>query len=277
MHVLLTNDDGVDAPGLLALLEALRPLCDLTVVAPRRQRSASGLAITLDRAIPVLRLPSRDGVAIYACDGTPADCAALGIYALAGRPVDLVISGINDGPNMGEDILYSGTVGAAIEARIAGAPAAAISALQPPDGAPTRFNAACEVAVRLLHACREGLPMPDHAILNINVPPLPFEALRGVRVVEQGHRSYGPQVRVETAEDGTSGYWVYGPATDAGNSLDTDVGATRAGYVAITPVTYRLTCDRDLPGLRASAMARLLELHPPQKTPGPPSPYSQQS
>ncbi len=259
LHLLLTNDDGVDAPGLLALIDRLRPLCELTVVAPRQQRSASGLAITLHRSVPVLRLPSCDGVAIYACDGSPADCSAIGLYALVDRPVDLVISGINDGPNMGEDVLYSGTVGAAIEARVSGAPAAAISVLRPRDGGPTRFDAAAEVAVRLVRAWQAGFRMPEDVILNINVPARPFDELAGASVVAQGRRAYGAEVRVEPGEDGTANYWVYGPAADVDDSLDTDVGAVRAGMVAITPITYRLTSDRHLGGLRQSSLARLLE------------------
>lgn len=259
MHVLLTNDDGVDAPGLRTLMEELRPLCDLTVVAPHRQRSASGLAITLHRSLPVERRPAWDGVPVFACGGTPADCAAVGIYALAEMPVDLCISGINDGPNMGEDVLHSGTVGAALEARISGVPAAALSALRPVDGSPTRFDASARVAASLVRACMNGFRMPEDIILNLNVPPLAPEELAGARVVPQGRRGYGPEVRIEPGENGSQNYWVYGPASDADNPLDTDVGATRAGYVSITPITHRLTSDHVFEELRDSAVSQLLD------------------
>ncbi len=249
MRILLTNDDGVGAPGLEALIEALRPHAELVVVAPDRQRSASSLAITLHQPLRVSEVESRDGVRIFQCSGFPTDCAALGIYVLAGERPDLVVSGINDGANLGEDVLHSGTVGAALEASMMGVAAIAISAIRPPTGPVEDFSAAAHLAGRLIEAYAEGLRLPAGVVLNVNVPPLPLSDLQGVVVTRQGRRGYGPDIRETPGENGERVLWIYGEATDPSPCEETDVGATRAGKVSLTPVSHRVT--------EASALAAL--------------------
>ncbi len=219
MRILLTNDDGVGAPGLEALIGALRPRAELLVVAPDRQRSASSLAITLHQPLRVSQVSSDDGVSVYRCSGFPTDCVALGLYVLAGERPDLVVSGINDGANLGEDVLHSGTVGAAMEASMMGAPAMAISAFRPPD----------------------GLRLPGGVVLNVTGPPLPLGELRGAVITSQGRRGYGPDIRETPGQDGERVYWIYGEATDPAPPESTDVGATRAGKVSLTPISHEVT------------------------------------
>jgi len=241
VRILLTNDDGVGAPGLEALIGALRPRAELLVVAPDRQRSASSLAITLHQPLRVSQVSSDDGVSVYRCSGFPTDCVALGLYVLAGERPDLVVSGINDGANLGEDVLHSGTVGAAMEASMMGAPAMAISAFRPPDGPVRDFSAAAHVAGRLVEAFARGLRLPGGVVLYVNVPPLPLGELRGAVITSQGRRGYGPDIRETPGQDGERVYWIYGEATDPAPPESTDVGATRAGKVSLTPISHEVT------------------------------------
>lgn len=259
MRVLITNDDGVNAPGLTALIEALSPVAELLVVAPDRDRSASGLCITLHRPLRVDELPSRDGIRVYQCSGTPADCTAVAVYALCGPPADLLIAGINDGANLGEDVLYSGTVGAALEGAMLGLPAVAVSAVQPWDGSASSFAAAAMVARRIVDACASGLCIPRGLVLNVNVPPVPAERIAGTAVTRLGTRGYAADVRLERDADGRAHYWVYGEAQNPSPEPDTDIAAILGGKVSLSPLTYRLTAHEALPELAASPLANLLD------------------
>jgi 5'-nucleotidase len=258
VRILLSNDDGIEAPGLAALIEALAPRADLFVVAPDSQRSACSLAITLGAPLRAARVPSLDGVVAYRCSGYPADCVCLAVYALAEKPFDLVISGINDGPNLGEDISHSGTVGAAIEASMLGLPAVAISALRPMDGSPTDFRAAAHVATRLVEAATQGLYPAGDVVLNVNVPALPREQLAGVCLTRQGRRRYKPDVRVRGSDNGEVDYDIYGGPSDPDPPADTDIGATQLGWVSITPISHRMTARSTLEALRTTGIEGML-------------------
>jgi len=259
MHILLTNDDGVAAPGLQALVGSLAHHARITVVAPDRQRSAMGLAITLHSALEVDELePPLPGVELYRCSGTPTDCVAIAVYALCGTPPDLVISGINDGPNLGEDILYSGTVGAAIEGRILGVPSLAVSALRPDGGRALAYDTAAQVTARLVEAWQRGLRLPEDVVLNVNVPSVPLSQLRGLAVTTLGRRDYEAEVRVEHDRDGRHHYWIYGGARDTAPAADTDVAAVMSGKVSVTPITYRLTAYRSVHDLQSLLPSDLL-------------------
>jgi 5'-nucleotidase len=226
--LLVTNDDGVHAPGLAALAHALDALGDVYVVAPEREQSACGHALTLHRPLRVQRVRER----WFAVNGTPSDCVNLAVLGfLPERPV-LIASGINHGSNLGDDVTYSGTVSAAMEGTLLGVPSVAVSLV---DGG--EFEAAGrvarEVAMRMLV---EG--MPRKTLLNVNVPP---GQPRGVRITRLGHRVYTDKVVEQTDPRGRTHYWIGGgePTWDAMEG--TDMGAVHEGYVAVTPVHLDLT------------------------------------
>ncbi|MFA7387316.1 MAG: 5'/3'-nucleotidase SurE [Thiohalobacteraceae bacterium] len=233
MRILISNDDGYQAPGIRALAAALSAHGEITVVAPDRDRSGASNSLTLDSPIRVVALP--DG--FIGVDGTPTDCVHLAITGLLEEEPDIVISGINAGANMGDDVLYSGTVAAAMEGRFLGLPAIAVSmASHRPQHYETAARVACELLLRL---CRD--PLPADTILNVNVPDLPYEGLAGFEATRLGHRHKAePVIRAQDPR-GRAIYWV-GPAgaeQDAGPG--TDFHAVRQGYVSITPIQVDLT------------------------------------
>ncbi|HMQ12944.1 MAG TPA: 5'/3'-nucleotidase SurE [Candidatus Competibacter phosphatis] len=233
MHILVSNDDGYQAPGLLCLAAALKELAEITVVAPDRDRSGASNSLSLKNPLYVTRHDN----GFHSVEGTPTDCVHLAITGLLEREPDMVVSGINSGPNMGDDVIYSGTVAAAMEGRFLGLPAIAISQAAP---CPQHFDTAARVAVWLVRRLRERSLPPD-SILNVNVPDLPWEQLAGFRVVRLGHRHKSEPVVKSIDPRGRPIYWVgpAGPEQDAGP--DTDFHAVRAGYVAITPLQVDLT------------------------------------
>lgn len=233
MHILVSNDDGYQAPGLLCLAAALKELAEITVVAPDRDRSGASNSLSLKNPLYVTRHDN----GFHSVEGTPTDCVHLAITGLLEREPDMVVSGINSGPNMGDDVIYSGTVAAAMEGRFLGLPAIAISQAAP---CPQHFDTAARVAVWLVRRLRERSLPPD-SILNVNVPDVPWEQLAGFRVVRLGHRHKSEPVVKSIDPRGRPIYWVgpAGPEQDAGP--DTDFHAVRAGYVAITPLQVDLT------------------------------------
>jgi 5'-nucleotidase len=240
MHILATNDDGVFAPGLLALVQAMRQLGEVTVLAPDRNWSASGHVKTLHRPLRVKEVSLADGTPAMACDGAPSDCVALAMLGLVTEPVDLVVSGINPYANLGHDLTYSGTVTAAMEAAIAGLPALAVSVDGSEEAQVTDYGpsarAACRVAEMVV-----AHSLPPNVLLNINVPALPEEKILGVRITRQGLRIYRDQLLRRKDPRGRPYYWIGGEAPTGVREEGTDVGMLAAGYVSITPVTLDLT------------------------------------
>lgn len=236
MKILISNDDGYRAEGLRALTDALRPLAEITVVAPDRNRSGASNSLTLD--VP-LRVFPFDTNRYYVVGGTPTDCVHLAISGLFEHDHDMVVSGINDGANLGDDVLYSGTVAAAIEGRFLGLPAIAVSlVIQPNSG--QHFATAARIAAELVMRIQRS-PLHPATILNVNVPDLPYESLKGSRATRLGfrHRSE-PIVRSEDPR-GRPVYWVgaAGIGQDAGEGTDFDAVAN--GYVSVTPLQIDLT------------------------------------
>lgn len=243
MKILLSNDDGYRAEGLVALGLAVRPLGAVTIVAPDRNRSGASNSLTLD--VPV-RATSY-GIDSYFCNGTPTDCVHLAISGLFDFEHDIVVSGVNDGANLGDDTLYSGTVAAAIEGRFLGLPAIAVSLCVEP-GSPRNFASAAELAARLVKRMAAS-PLQGSVILNVNVPDLPDGALRGVKVTRLGNRHRAkPVVRAKDPR-GRNVYWVgsAGAGQDAGPG--TDFHAIAAGYASVTPLQIDLTRHAALPEL----------------------------
>lgn len=237
MRILLTNDDGIFAKGIEALYEALVKHHEVYVIAPETERSAVGHAITfLD---PLLVKPvKRNGAFFgYACTGTPADCVKLGISELMRPLPDVVVSGINLGANVGINVLYSGTVSAATEGAILGFPALAVSidAFQPQD-----FTAATDAVLYLLTVI-EKRGLPRGVCLNVNVPNLPPEDIRGMRVTRQGNLTYEENYERRMDPRNRVYYWLTGSVSFAENSPDADVQALSEGYISVTPIQHDLT------------------------------------
>ncbi len=233
MKILLSNDDGYQAPGLLALADALSTLAEIVVVAPDQDRSGASNSLTLVNPLRA-RIMENGFIRV---DGTPTDCVHLAITGLLEEEPDLVVSGINAGPNMGDDVLYSGTVAAATEGRFLGLPAIAISMnSHEPEHVDTGARVALELVQRLSRT-----PLTENVILNVNVPDLPYGELRGFRATRLGHRHKAEPVVKTTDPRGRTIYWV-GPAgaeQDAGPG--TDFHAVREGYVSVTPLQVDLT------------------------------------
>ncbi|HET7011376.1 MAG TPA: 5'/3'-nucleotidase SurE [Anaerolineales bacterium] len=241
MHILVTNDDGVQAPGLLALAQALGRVGRVTVLAPERNWSASGHVKTLHRPLRVWETVLGDGTPAFAADGAPSDCVALALLGFVPEPIDLVASGINPHANIGHDVTYSGTVTAAMEAVIAGVPGIAFS-LDSPEGhaGPLDYQAAATVA-GLLVTQLVRRPMPKAMLLNVNIPSGPVETLRGIAVTRQGLRLYRDELVRRDDPRGRPYYWIGGQSPTGVADEGTDFGALAAGFVSVTPLQLDLT------------------------------------
>lgn len=233
MRILLSNDDGCHAEGLRYLAEALRGCASVTVVAPDRNRSGTSHSLTLDAPLRV----RRDAPDLVCVDGTPTDCVHLAITGLLDQEPDMVVSGINAGANLGDDVLYSGTVAAAIEGRFLGYPAIAISLVtEAPQHYSTAARVACDLVQRLLTN-----PLPANTILNVNVPDVAWQELQGVEATRLGHRHRSEPITKAIDPRGRPIYWV-GPPGDAQDAgVGTDFDAVRRGFVSVTPLQIDLT------------------------------------
>jgi 5'-nucleotidase len=241
MKILVSNDDGYQSPGLHALVAALRPLGRVIVVAPERDRSGASNSLTLDVPIRAHRVAED----FYRVEGTPTDCVHLAITGLLDVEPDLVVAGINYGPNLGDDVIYSGTVAAATEGRFLGLPAIAISQ---DSHAPKHLETAAGIAADLVARLR-AQPLESSIILNVNVPDLPLAAIRGHAATRLGHRHKAEPVTAALDPRGRTVYWVgpAGPEQDAGPG--TDFHAVREGMVSITPLQVDLTRHSAIPAL----------------------------
>ncbi len=228
--VLVTNDDGINAPGLAALAEALAPLGDVYVVAPEREQSTVGHALTLHRPLRVDRLAERR----FAVNGTPSDCVNLAVLGLLPAEPKLVVSGINHGSNLGDDVTYSGTVSAAMEGTLLGIPSIAVSLVGPEQGG---FEQAGKIARLIaMRALVEGLPAKT--LLNVNVP---VGRPKGIRFTRLGHRVYKEKMVEEKDPRGKTYYWIGAGPPLWDNREATDIIAVQDGYVAVTPLHLDLT------------------------------------
>jgi 5'-nucleotidase len=248
MHILVTNDDGVTAPGLLALTQALRKVADkVSVLAPDRNWSASGHVKTMHRPLRVSQVTLADGSEAWASDGAPSDCVALAVMGFIPDKIDLVVSGINPNTNIGHDVTYSGTVTAAMEAAIQGLPGIAVSLERPGDLSEGKmdFGHAAEAAGRIAAWLMAQAELPDEVILNVNVPYGPLAEMKGFRLTRQGLRVYRDELVRRLDPQGRPYYWIGGDVPTGVNEPGTDFGALSSGYVSITPLQLDLT-NQDL-------------------------------
>jgi len=237
MKILISNDDGYLAPGIAALAEVLAPIADITVVAPDSNRSGTSNALTLDRPLSVFRASN----GFYFVNGTPSDCVHIALTAIMSGKPDLVVSGINQGQNMGDDTLYSGTVAAATEGYLFGVPAIAFSQLEK---GWMNLDAAAKVARDMVERRFESLAKPF--LLNVNIPNLPYEQIKGLRTARLGRRHMAEGAIRAQDPHGRDIYWIGPPgkAKDAGKGTDFYIASQ--GYVSVTPLQIDLTDTRQM-------------------------------
>jgi 5'-nucleotidase len=250
MHILVTNDDGVTAPGLVALAQEMRKLGDVTILAPDRNWSASGHVKTMHRPLRVKEVLLVDGSIALACDGASSDCVVLGMLGFIPEKIDLVASGINPNANLGNDVTYSGTVTAAMEAAIWGIHGVAVSLDSPNNHlGELDYGPAARVAGKVIRTLLDN-NLPSQIFLNVNVPYLAEEAIKGYRITRQGLRVYRERLDRRLDPRGRAYYWIGGESPTGVPEEGTDFGVLADGYVSITPLQLDLTACEMLSTLR---------------------------
>lgn len=244
MRILVTNDDGYLAVGIKVLAEAARALGEVQVIAPDREQSATSHSLTLHYPLRARRTPDQVDVV----DGTPTDCVALGLGALCGEPPDYVLSGVNHGANLGDDVLYSGTVAAAMEATILGIRAVAISYTGPE---PTQIEGWSDTLVELLRQLLERDDFPHETLLNVNLPPIPPAEIKGVRVTTLGRRAYVGSLTRALDPNGREYFWIGGGESKWWGGPEVDFRAVHSGYISVTPLHLDLTNYKLLENIRS--------------------------
>jgi 5'-nucleotidase len=252
MKILVTNDDGILAPGLWTLVKEINSMAQVVVVAPDREQSASGTAVSLRQPLRVQSVsPLIPDVEAYSVEGTPSDSVILALGNLIKNGVDLVISGINQGPNLGDDILISGTVGAALQGYLRGLPALAISVVAASN--PCLENAA--LLAKLLAKKIEAKQMPDDIFLNINLPDLPLAEIKGIKVTQPAHKSH-----IDTVEEGHDGkreyYWLVRQKLGINVNENTDIQVLEQGNISITAL-HNILFQKPLSGITDSLCSEL--------------------
>lgn len=249
--ILLTNDDGFDSSGLLALKDALKDLAHITIVAPASEKSACGHGLTLTRPLSFVRI---DDDFYKLEDGTPSDCVYLALNSLYEQKPDLVISGINLGSNMGEDITYSGTAAGAMEACIQGVPSIAISQLMPDKNRSKHFDFSLAkqcIAEVVKMIFTQGYPLRERKFLNINIPHIPPKECKGYKITQMGYRIYADDAQVHRNPRGQEYYWLglhplqWEERTDTPCANGSDFKAVHNNYVSITPIKLDMTSYED--------------------------------
>jgi len=247
MKILICNDDGILSKGISELAKAIRDLGDITVVAPDMERSAIGHAITMYEPLRVYETTLwNSDIRGYSLTGTPADCVKFGVSVIMDQLPDLVISGINRGPNLGTDVLYSGTVSAAIEAAILGIPAMAVSLDSRED---EDYSFAAQTAFSIAQKILQSR-LPADILLNVNVPAIPGKLCKGIKITKLGVRKYRENYIKRLDPRGGEYYWLSGELLEREQQDDVDITAVRNGYVSVTPIHYDLTYYSQLENLK---------------------------
>lgn len=250
MHILVTNDDGVYAPGLLALAQELRKIAKVSILAPDHNWSVSGHVKTLNRPLRVKPFVLADGTQGLSSDGAPSDCVALALMGVLGEPIDMVVSGINPNANIGHDVTYSGTVTAAMEAAIGGVQGIAVSLDAPEYFTGVLDYSAAASAARVIALSVHENKLPVNILLNVNIPFLNKEMIKGYRISRQGLRIYRDELVRREDPRGRPYYWIGGEAPTGVAEEGTDFGDLVAGYISITPLQLDLTAHDQLDFMR---------------------------
>ena len=248
MHILVTNDDGVQAPGLLALAQELRKIGKVTVFAPDRNWSVSGHVKTLHKPLRIKEITLADGSEALATDGAPSDCVALALLGMV-KDIDMVVSGINPHANIGDDVTYSGTVTAALEAAIANLPGIAVSVHTTSAFQGERDYRSSALAGRRVAELVIEKGLPPRTALSVNVPHLPYDQIKGYRITYQGIRIYKDALIVQHDPKGKPMYWIGGEYPSAHMDEGSDYHAIENGYISITPLQLDLTNHEIIPDL----------------------------
>ena len=243
MHILVSNDDGYRAPGIQALARAMRKFGRVTVAAPDHNHSGASNSLTLNRPLTV---EHTEGDSLYVLSGTPSDCVHVALTGLIEKP-DLVVSGINCGANMGDDTMYSGTVAAAIEGYLFGIPSIAFSQI---DNGWAELESAAKIAQLVVDRYLESRESDSSILLNVNMPNMPVEALRGIRGTRLGRRKPAENVIREMSPRGFPIYWLGAAGKPADAEEGTDFWATSHGYVSVTPLQVDLTNYKQVPTVK---------------------------
>jgi 5'-nucleotidase len=260
MHILVTNDDGISAPGLLALARAVQPFGKVSILAPDHNWSASGHVKTIDRPLRAKQVKLEDGLAAFACDGAPSDCVAIAHAGFFDEKIDLVVSGVNPSANLGHDVTYSGTVTAAMEAAIWGIPAIAFSLDGPADHpGPLDYSTSQAIAAQVVGAALE-YGIGEHLLLNVNLPYLSLDQLKGIQITRMGLRVYHDKLDKRCDPRGKPYYWAIGEMPTGIPERGTDIGALSDGYVSVTPLQLDLTAYHFLPELNTWEWKQVEEL-----------------
>lgn len=239
MRVLVTNDDGVFADGLRALVREVSRVAEVLVIAPERQQSATGHAITLHKPLRLEPVEVEGADEAYASNGTPADCVILASLSDLPQP-DMVISGINAGANLGEEVLYSGTVSAAMEGALQGIPSLAVSVCAYTD---VLYDGAARFTARLVASLQQCWPLPPDTFFNLNFPNVPSVELKPARLTRLGRRQYSNVLSKREDPRGRPYYWFSGSPVESDCGEGTDIQATQQGFISVTPVHFDLTGD----------------------------------
>ncbi len=242
MRILITNDDGIMSEGIRILVEYLRDIAEVLVVAPDVERSATGHAITVRTPLWVKEIRIDGKFFGYAVNGTPADCVKIGVKAISKKALDMVISGINKGANLGTDIMYSGTVSAALEGALLKKPSIAIST--------TNFNEpmykTAAIFARELVSKLALSDFPEYVALNVNVPSIPYSEIKGIKITKQGLRQYEDYFEARKDPYGNTYYWMLGNVVDREKAEDIDSKAVELGYISLTPLYILLTDEKSI-------------------------------
>jgi 5'-nucleotidase len=247
MHILVSNDDGILAPGLLALATAMREFGTVTVIGPEENQSANGHRKTLSKPLRINTANLGDGITAYSTDGAPADCVAVAMLGFIKEPIDLVVSGINRGPNLGQDLTYSGTIAAAFEGTIYRRPSIAFSLNDRTLEAD--YSTSAEIARRVVkQVIAQGLP--PLTLLSVNIPKLSLNDIKGIEITRQGTSVYRDELMPRVDPSGRPYYWIGGeePTGDI-NAQGTDIWAVYHGYVSVSPIHLDMTAHNFIPQL----------------------------
>lgn len=249
MRILISNDDGIAAKGIRTLSECLAKEHDVYVIAPDRERSAAGHALTLNEPLRVEEIDMHNGVKhAWESTGTPGDCVKIGVSAILHEPPDLIISGINHGPNLGTDVLYSGTVNAAMEGAVLGFPSIAISLACNGSCHNLDFSYAANFILRFIPKIKD-ISFPTKTILNINVPSDAEKEIGGIQVTKLGTKLYSDSYEKRIDPRGRTYYWLAGEILDSAEEETTDISAIRNNRISITPITFEITNKAIMPDL----------------------------
>jgi 5'-nucleotidase len=248
LHILVSNDDGILAPGLLALATAMCDFGQVTVIAPEENQSTNGHRKTLTKPLRINTAHIAEGIRAYSSDGSPADCVALAMLGFIREPIDLIVSGVNRGPNLGQDLTYSGTVAAAFEGAIHGKPAIAFSLNN--RAAEADYTASAEIARRVVRAViAHG--MPKLTLLNVNIPNLGIDEIKGIQITRQGTSIYHDELVSLIDPYGRPYYWIGGEEPSGDKTVEgTDIWAIHQGGVSITPIHMDMTVHPQIPTLK---------------------------